>query len=220
MANPDPRDKYGPFQQLFKKIKECKEKVQPPECKGLRNRAHYFEPNPLTAGLWNEEKQFIEAIDTRLVFVCESPGSRKKEYETTDVVRCWNPKHKPSQDFLQVLNNNGFENCYITNAIKCGVREKGKHPPKHIINCHKFLIEELQLIQPQVAVAVGGNSLFYLREYVIPEMIRKELLPPVLFQITHYSMRGKTDDKKKRWKKEFAELECLLKVIKPRSIWK
>ncbi len=154
---------------------------------------------------------YLNEIDRRVVFVCESPGPSGKGTKSTAVKRCWAETHRDKR-FQEVLVKYKFQNCYITNTVKCGARQGKRHKHAEIEACIGFLLRELELIQPMIAVGVGGNAMHTLRTQVVPKLT----VPPVLFQITHYSMRG---DPRKIWDREFPKLARLLSRLKPRSGW-
>ena len=102
----------------------------------------------------------------------------------------------------------GFENCFLTDVVKCGVRRGGRHTDAELDACGDFLARELDLVRPMVAV--GNNAMFALRR-----VARRMKDPPVLFQITHYSARGNKAERE--WPHEMAELRRLLELLRPRS---
>jgi uracil-DNA glycosylase family 4 len=190
----------------MRKIRECKAAQT---CPALSSRSYYFEPNPDTAPEWQASGRYLADIDRRVVFVCESPGPQFASENQAAPSRCWT---KTAQDerFLRARQEYGFADCYITNSVKCGVRRGARYTDDELSSCRGFLVCELQLLQPLVAVGVGANAYRTLRRDVLPVLDS----PPVLFQITHYSARG---DVWARWKREFSELERLLGRLKPRS---
>jgi len=205
----DPRDLDSDFGQLFQEIRECKKNKT---CKELTKRPYFFEPNPETAVAWKDLGMFTGDIDTRVVFVCESPGSLSKSVRSLATRRCWANTARRVTRFHDVRSKYGFQNCLITNAVKCGVRKGSKHSDEEASNCSHFVMKELELIKPLVVVGVGNNAMYYLRNFVLPNIA----IPPVLFQIAHYSVRR---DPWKYWDKEFPELTRLLARLRPRSEW-
>ena len=206
--SPDPRARSGPFRDLMTEIRTCKEART---CGCLKSRRYYFEPNFYTVREWQEAGVYLAGIDPRVVFVCESPGLQFASENDARPSRCW---AKTPQDarFRQARETYGFMDCYITNTVKCGVRKRSQHGPDELASCRGFLLRELELLQPLVAVAMGGNAYQALRQYVLPRLH----CPPVLFEITHYSARG---DVRSKWQREFDELRRLLERLKPRSEW-
>ena len=63
----------------------------------------------------------------------------------------------------------GFQHCYITNTVKCGVRDQNKksHTYKELAACRPFLLREIELVAPKVLVGVGGNSFEHLHKQVV-----------------------------------------------------
>jgi hypothetical protein len=76
----------------------------------------------------------------------------------------------------------------------------------------KFLEQEIILIEPLLIVGVGTNAFQSLRRFVVDILE----VPPVLFQVTHYSSRRNPWDD---WGKEFPELLRLLSRLRPRRDW-
>jgi uracil-DNA glycosylase family 4 len=205
----DPRESRGSFDQLLRRIRECKAART---CPSLTVRSYYFEPNPVTAGKWRQDGMYQGKIDRRVVFVCESPGPSGRHATSIAVRRCWAESPRDRR-FREILKENGFHHCYITNTLKCGVRQGRRHTDKEIANCTGFLVRELELLQPMIVVAVGGNALHTLRAWALPQMA----MPAVLFQVTHYAARG---NPREVWGREFPELVRLLSRLKPRGKWR
>ena len=206
--SPDPRSKAGPFELLFRNIQTCKADRT---CPSLKTRQFYFEPNSRTSPFWKERGCFSEHLDYRLMFVCESPGPSAEEGNAEDLEPCFygSPRDRRFQD---VRREYGLANCYITNTVKCGVRRGAKHDLAEVLACRKFLVREINLIEPQIIVGVGGNAYRTVRTEVLAHLE----IAPVLFQVTHYSSRRNPWDV---WKKEFPELLKLLARLRPREEW-
>jgi uracil-DNA glycosylase family 4 len=113
---------------------------------------------------------------------------------------------------MEVRLKYGLQDCYITNTVKCGVREGSNHSEAEFSACLGFLIQEIELVEPMVAVGVGGNAMHTLRRQVLPQL----KVPPLYFQITHYSMRRNPWE---AWDNEFPDLLRLLSRLKPRTQW-
>ena len=220
----DPCACPGHFHDLMTKIRKCKERQT---CLSLTSRRYYFEPNPCTAQEWRtEERAYLSGIDARVVFVCESPGKFGAEDQAAPL-RCF-AKANTWQDkrFREALEKHGYENCYMTNAMKCGVRKGNRHTERELSACRPFLVRELDLLKPLVAVGVGENAYRTLRQDVLPRLrcppvdaaghVRPQGGRTVSFQITHFYARRDVDAK---WEREFAELKRLLERLKPRSEW-
>ena len=206
----NPLDADGPFGKLLKDIRLCKAKKT---CPDLKVRTYYFEPNPETGAEWLREDTYKDGIDSRVVFVCESPNRSFKSSRFKGVERDWAASGAGGKRFMEVRKDYGLEDCYITNSVKCGSREGSRHIDSELHSCGKFLIRELELIQPQVVVAVGGNAMYSLKTHVLPHLE----VPPCFFQVTHYAARVNVWE---AWKPEFENLMRLISRLKPRSQWK
>jgi len=211
----DPTDRSDPFWQLFQEVQQCKEKHP---CAYLNKRAYYWEPNSFTVDDWRKAHLYLGDIDRRVVFVCESPGGpRPQDLRPTTPRRCWAGKGFRDKRFEEVRKENGFQDCYITNSVKCGVRQRDRqgavHTDDEINGCISFLLRELELIQPLVVVGVGANAAAILRKWCLPRM----KIRPALFRVTHYSARGRTIDLWEKWKQEFQALKGLLSRLERRS---
>jgi uracil-DNA glycosylase family 4 len=206
MDGSDPRRRESAFRRIFEELRKCKNRKT---CPNLTVRCFYFEPNPDTSAEWMANDRFQEGIEARTVFVGESPGGSAKKVVPIDdpsTKRCWHESRPSNRRLHNVLRKHGFQNCYLTNTVKCGVRESGqnRHTQTEIENCVSFIIREIELIRPVVVVGMGENASYTLRKYVFPGLRE----PPIPFQITHYSMRG---DPEKEWGKQFSVLKRLLK---------
>ena len=200
--------------EVLLKLKECKSKKT---CEGLTCRTFYFEPNNDTIGMWQEEGLYQEEIkiDSRVIFVCERPGPNNpiKEEDIT-VKRCWgkesaNPRAiRRLERFRDVRKKYGLENCHITNIVKCS-KFSGTDSPSvdEIKECSRHLIKEIEIIQPEVVVAVGGGQYDILRSQRKPFKALIESQGGELHKITHYAFRGSEKELWKRWDREFKELK-------------
>ena len=212
---------------VIEQIKECKLKKT---CSELdESRQYFFEPNSITIQDWQKyEKTFLQGIDRRVVFVCESPGGFAKGVvpanfpsDGSKLYRAWatfdpnpginNSKLRNNKKFKEFRDLAGLSNCHITNICKCGKIPSNRKPRRHteseIDNCSIFLKKELNIINPSLIVAVGKKVFDYLTELTF---IRKYKI----FPITHYSyyVGGTAWD---FWKKpgEGGELDQLISLI-------
>ena len=176
-------------------------------CFSLNTRQFYFEPNPYTAHLWKQKGLFASNIDTRAMFICESPGPSAEGGEASKPEQCWVLTTRDKR-FQEARNKYRFDNCYITNTVKCGVRADTRHSYYEIDACKKFLVKEIELIKPQVIVAVGGNAYKTIRSEVM-ELLSNH---PILYKITHYSCRGNPWP---LWDNEFSGLIRLFSATQP-----
>lgn len=185
---------------IIKQIRQCKMKKTCPKLN--QSRQYYFEPNPITINDWKRfELTFLNGIDNRVVFICESPGDFAKGAVPADfptdgskLYRAWATYDpNPAVDKSKLQNNKkfkefrelaGLKNCYITNVCKCGkipdYRERKVHTENEINNCSIFLEKELQIIKPSLIVAVGRNVYDYLMQFSFAKKFK-------IFKMTHYS---------------------------------
>lgn len=204
----DPRDGAGPFGDLLRALRQCKESRT---CPSLRVRSYYFEPNPETAGAWRSEGLYQDEIDRRVMFFCESPSSSGSGTDSAAAQRNWAATFRDRR-FWQILDKYGLANCYVTDLVKCGVRQEDGHTEAEIEACSPFLLREIEFIQPVIAVGVGARAMRILRTRIAPRLE----VPPVLFRITHYSAHG---NPYQAWDQEFPELRRLLSRLRPRTQW-
>src|SRR5438105_845969 len=96
-------------------------------CSRLTVQDYWYEPNPGTRASWISEGLF-ERIDTRVVFVCESPTKHATGAADFNVPgvgidgwRCWGGYNAISTDqFWDIRREFGLEQTWITNVVKCG----------------------------------------------------------------------------------------------------
>lgn len=188
---------------VFQDLSLCKENKT---CRKLTCRGYYFEPNSETISMWRKEGLYTKEIDRRAIFVCESPGpSQKLSRNSIMVARCWSESPRDKR-FLEVRKKYELTNCYITNVVKCGVRNGNRHTEEEITNCSKFVKDEIQIIKPLIVVAVGEQAENILRKYYLAVLVAQGCH---LFRITHYSARR---NPWVYWDKEFPMLLDLLKA--------
>lgn len=205
---PDPRKKNGQFAALMDDILKCKKARR---CPSLDIRQYYFEPNPSTIADWKIKNLFVEGIDRRVVFVCESPGSSAHKAPIGSVETCFYQSPRDKR-FEEARCKYDLQNCYITNTVKCGVRQGAKHTQSEVEACRSFLVREIDLIRPQVVVGVGNNAYHTIRTDTVSYLEA----PPIVFQITHYSSRRNPWES---WDAEFPELRRLLSRLRPVEEW-
>jgi hypothetical protein len=198
----DPRKKTDLFACLLDDIRQCKAAKT---CPNLKIRQYYFEPNPFTISAWKQKNLYKKDIDRRLIFVCESPGPSAPKNSLKSIEPCFFSSPRDAR-FEETRRKYGFENCYITNTVKCGVRFSSKHNQSEVVACRGFLVREIEFINPQVLVGVGANAYRTLRTDTLAHIKN----PPVLFQVTHYSSRRNPH---KSWESEFQELLRLLSKL-------
>jgi len=183
-------------------------------CKGLTCRAFYFEPNKFTIKMWREKKKFYKkGIDRRVLFVLQRPGPNPKVKEGDIAVKpCFGLENanpfalRRLERFHDVRKKYGLENCYMTNIVKCSKFLKNIPPSvDEIEECSKHLIKEIEIIDPEVVVAVGDVQDKILRRKPFKELI--ESLGCKLYKVTHYGYRDSVEKLWKRWDIEFTELK-------------
>ncbi len=205
--------------ELLPALRKCKEDKN---C-NLICRAFYFEPNKHTIKKWQEECFYKEESSTkreikRAIFVCESPGpGGQVEPDDIEVKRCWG-KENANKEWISLRNldrfpirPNGYEyssifnNCYITNIVKCGPRPKSTahHSDEEIKSCSKWLEKELEIIQPLVVIAVGGEVYNFLQGKHYKEIIESKSIE--LYKIYHYSYRRSDQELFIKWVEQFQD---------------
>src|SRR5712692_7315168 len=110
-ADAEPSDPSGPFQELMRDIRSCKEART---CPSLTSRGYYFEPNPVTIDQWRADGLYNATIDRRVVFVSESPGKTRSSEDAKVTFRCWTNTWQDDQ-FRRAREKHGFLSCYLTN---------------------------------------------------------------------------------------------------------
>lgn len=184
-------------------------------CKDLECRVFYFEPNKDTIKKWREKQKFYKkGIDRRVIFVAERPGPTPGLIPNDTIVQrifCVENDSRPGvarklERCHEVRKKYGLENCYLTNIVKCSKFKGTDKPSKDEINeCSKHLIREIEIIKPEVVVAVGGFQYEKLRTEPF-----KALIGDRLHKITHWAFRGIRGSKEtllERWDREFTELK-------------
>lgn len=86
----------------------------------------------------------------RLVFVGEAPG-RDEDLQGKPFVG------KAGQLLTRIINAIGLDrkDVYIANILKCRPPENRNPLPEEIVACEPFLIKQLEVIKPQIVVALG-----------------------------------------------------------------
>lgn len=205
--------------ELLREIRNCKKDNN---CRHLTRRGFYFEPNRHTIKKWQEECFYKEEEGLtkkeikRAIFVCESPGpGSQKELEDIKVKRCWGEENTHNKNKGISLRNlrrfpirqNGFEyshifnNCYITNIVKCGPKNTAHHGYEEIERCSEWLKKEIEIIQPFVVIAVGWEAYKFLRGKHYKEFIESRGIK--LYRIDHYSLRRSDQKLITEWVEQF-----------------
>ena len=101
----------------------------------------------------------VGSIEAKLMFVGEAPGADEDEQGEPFV-------GKAGQLLTKIIQTMGFQrdSVYIANILKCRPDTPGesagnrKPTPSEMETCIPYLHEQIDLIQPQVLVALGGTA--------------------------------------------------------------
>jgi uracil-DNA glycosylase family 4 len=102
--------------------------------------------------------------NTKVMFIAEMP--------TPDPH--WNPRNNffiswTDKDWVEILNENGFGGCYVTDIVK--VCSKARRPKKDEIQKFKStLLQEIETIKPELIVAIGKSAFNILQKYFCEEI--------------------------------------------------
>src|SRR5581483_1024754 len=102
-------------------------------------------------------------LNAKLMFIGEAPG--RLGADATQI-----PFHgdKAGDNFERLIEQVGISryDCYVTNAVLCNPRnDEGNNAPpskREIGNCTAFLRRQIELVDPDIIVTLGGNSLLAL----------------------------------------------------------
>ncbi len=193
---------------------QCKKRET---CPDLGLRRLFFEPNPGTLDSWRDKHGFyLKGIDRRIMFVCESPSDRRKEgidpkhFEVEGLPGwiCWDFTAQDMR-FREARKRYGFENCWITNTVKCGPRgnlRPGGPTDREAENCSTFLQQEIEFVRPCALACMGDRAFRILLKYTLPFLTHT----PAVVPLTHYSARGSLAALEERWVEEFGRLRQTL----------
>ncbi len=67
------------------------------------------------------------------------------------------------ESFYKLLEKEGFENAHMTDLVKCR-GPVGNIPDYHFQNCIPHLLEEIEILEPKMIVAVGKEAQKKLKE--------------------------------------------------------
>lgn len=128
-----------PFADLRKRILSCQ------KCPLSRTRTHAVPGEG--------------SLDTDLMFVGEAPG-RDEDIQGRPFVG------RAGQLLTKIINAMSFARCavYITNIVKCRPPENRDPQSEEIWACHSYLLEQIELIQPKVIIALGRFSSHFLTQ--------------------------------------------------------
>ncbi|MCE5187103.1 MAG: uracil-DNA glycosylase [Planctomycetaceae bacterium] len=151
----------------------------------------------------------------RLVFVGEAPGVEEDQQGRPFVGRAG----KLLTDIITAMGLQR-QDVFITNVIKCRPPENRDPKLEEIMSCRPFLIRQLELIRPEVIVALGAHAAKTLLETDVPigqlrgrfhEYRYSDNAPPAKLMPTYhpaYLLRNYSYDNRKRvW-------EDMVKVLK------
>jgi len=98
-------------------------------------------------------------INARLMIIGEAPGKNEDEQGLPFIGRS-------GQLLTQVLNDLSIHrsNIFITNTVKCRPPNNRTPSKKEIIAYKKFLLNEIEIIQPTVICTLGSVAAFTLTE--------------------------------------------------------
>lgn len=88
-----------------------------------------------------------------LMFIGEAPGADEDAQGEPFVGRA-------GQLLTKIIEAMGFQRSevYIANVLKCRPPENRVPEPEEVANCLPFLLKQIELIQPQVIVALGATA--------------------------------------------------------------
>ncbi|OQA56229.1 MAG: Uracil DNA glycosylase superfamily protein [Candidatus Omnitrophica bacterium ADurb.Bin277] len=92
-------------------------------------------------------------IRARLVFVGEAPG-RDEDLQGLPFVG------RAGQLLTKIIEAMGMtrEEVFICNVLKCRPPENRPPAPDEVVNCRPFLKQQLELIRPEIIVALGNHA--------------------------------------------------------------
>jgi uracil-DNA glycosylase family 4 len=121
------------------------------------------------------------SLKPKVMFVAEAPGR-----QGADRTRIPFSGDRSGANFRVLLESIGLErkDIFITNAVMCSPRSAtGANRKPHrseINNCSSFLKRQLELLDPQVLVTIGGVALEALKAIEYHEFILKEDVAKIL----------------------------------------
>lgn len=116
----------------------------------------------------NEEIGVMGFFGTGKTFiVCERPSTRGNIPSPADL------------SFYELLRNYGFENAHITDLVKCRGYAGGLFD-EELENCLPYLEKEIEILKPNLIIAVGNSAYDVMTEHLRLGSIHLE-------KVTHYS---------------------------------
>lgn len=86
----------------------------------------------------------------RLFFLAQSPGEQEDQEDRMFV----GPSGKIFRELLHISGIT-WDDCYLTNLVKCWIPHSRQPKKTEIIACNHFLLSELELCQPEILVPLG-----------------------------------------------------------------
>ncbi len=208
----------GRWSALMEDVAACKAAET---CPRLGVREYFSEPNPWTLDLWRSDGLYVDGIDRRVIFICESPSHIEKQ-TPADFDYCGRPGYRAWGGFLTGYDNKtwrflktrylyGLENCPIVNVVKCGFPGKVENKPTdgESTRCSRFLVKEIELLRPPVIVLVGKLAEDYYAKHSASQLSYKPPVEPE--RVTHYSPRNMSEkDLFGTWEREFEQIRAKL----------
>jgi uracil-DNA glycosylase family 4 len=90
----------------------------------------------------------------KLFIIGEAPGQQEDETGTPFVGRAG----KLLTHLLETVGINRSTDVYIANILKCRPPNNRKPLPTEVVACKSFLIQQIQLVQPQLLILAGSTA--------------------------------------------------------------
>lgn len=109
-------------------------------------------------------------LDAKLMLIAQAPGEKEDEEERMFI----GPSGKVLDELLRLIHIKR-EEIYMTNLIKCMLPKYRKPKEDEIEICGKYLIKEIELVNPKIVVPLGYYATKYIfKRYDIPLLSKKE----------------------------------------------
>ncbi len=95
---------------------------------------------------------------SRLMFVGEAPGSTEDSMGKPFVGRSGDLLTKMIENVLHLRR----EDVYITNIVKCRPPNNRVPTPTEALTCQPYLLKQIELIKPDLIIALGATAYHYL----------------------------------------------------------
>jgi uracil-DNA glycosylase len=133
---------------------------------------------------------FCEKYGKKIMFVAERPSNRRKKNKSKD---------KPLMLFYEMLKRFHLENAHLTDFIKTRAKA-GEWSCKDLEESIDIFDEEFEIVNPDVVIAIGGQSFHWLCFYLLKKKNIK------LYKIMHYSQRQKVENYKDKFTENFQKI--------------